>query len=35
MKCSANPFSKLLAVELCLGGNGVAGGADGDNLTSL
>lgn len=35
VKRAANPFSKLLAVALCLGGKGGTGGPDSDNLTSL
>lgn len=33
-KCTANPFSKLLAVALCLRGNSGTRGLDSDNLTS-
>lgn len=35
VKRTANPFSKLLAVALCSGGNGGPVGPDSDNLTSL
>lgn len=34
MKCTANPFSKLLAVALCLRGNTGSRRLDSDNLTS-
>ena len=35
VKCTANPFSKLLVGALCLVGNSGCRGPNGDNLTSL